>query len=109
MDLGINKWIISILTTIILALGTQVGYDYFSIKQLKLDKENLQNVIVGIDAVNQSDALRSKKNAKQVIREYSEANKSLQQKLKAIELAKEGSKNEDKCARASKLLDSGGF
>lgn len=109
IDLGISKWIIGALGGIIVALGIQVGYNYFTIKQLEVDKENLHNVIVGIDAVNQADNLRAKKNAKQLERDYTISNKTLREKLKAIELAKEGNKNEDKCTRASKLLDSGGF
>jgi len=109
IDLGINKWLIGTAFGLMLAMGIQLGYNYFTIRQLEIDKENLQNVIVAIDAVNQADAKRAKENTKKVLRSYDTTNKSLESKLKAIEMAKQGSKNEDKCTRASSILDSAGF
>ena len=106
---SISKYLTYFLLGTIISMGVKIGSDYFTISQLEKDKENLQEVVIGMDSINRADAERAKDNSKRVIREYQANNKSLKDRLEAINRAKQGAKNEDKCTRASIILDSAGF
>lgn len=106
---SINKYFTYFLLGIIISMGIKIGSDYFTISQLEKDKESLQEVVIGMDSINRADTERAKENSKSVLREYKNNNKTLKDKLETIERAKQGVKDEDKCVRASIILDSAGF
>lgn len=106
---NISKYIVAFLVGLLVCAGIKMGADYFTISQLEKDKANLQEVVIGMDSINRADTARAKENTKRVIRQYKVNEKTLKDKLEAIERAKEGAKNEDKCTRASIILDSAGF
>ena len=106
---SISKYLTYFLLGIIISMGIKIGSDYFTISRLEKDKENLQEVVIGMDSINRADAERAKVNSKSVLREYEVNNRTLKDKLEAINRAKQEAKGEDKCIRASIILDSAGF